>query len=265
MDITDMDLSEFLEKDEQDVKNKELAALAEEFLKSCGKENIEVYRIEKFKPTLQANESYGKFYEGDSYVVLKQEDKEYNIHYWHGKEATADEMGSSAYFSVQLSGVLPKQSTHHLEEQMYEGDMFLSYFKKTGVEYLPGGIESGFKMVEDKVFVPRLLQVKGERYPRVFEVPMKAESINTGDVFILDMNDRIFFWKGDQCSVNEKMKALEVVTNMRKFERHCKADIIFPNEDAEIDEEFWGHLGGKPAVINPPTPDGGAEAGDDEN
>ena len=52
MDITNLDLSEFLEADEQEAKNKELAKLAEEFLKSCGKENIEIYRIEKFKPTL---------------------------------------------------------------------------------------------------------------------------------------------------------------------------------------------------------------------
>lgn len=109
--------------------------------------------------------------------------------------------------------------------------MFLSYFKKTGVEYLPGGIESGFKQVEEKKFEPRLLQVKGERYPRVFEVPMKADSINEGDVFILDMDDKIYFWKGEHCGVNEKMKALEVVTNMRKSERHCHADILFPNEE----------------------------------
>lgn len=142
-----MDLSEFLESEEQVEKNKLMAAAAEEFLKSCGKENIEIYRIEKFKPTLQAKETHGKFFEGDSYVVLKQEDYEYNIHYWHGKEATADEMGCSAYFSVQLSEHLKKDSSHHLEEQNHEGDLFMSYFKGTGVQYLPGGIESGFKDV----------------------------------------------------------------------------------------------------------------------
>lgn len=160
--------------------------------------------------------------------------------------------------------MLPKQSSHHLEEQMHEGEMFLSYFKKTGVEYLPGGIESGFKIVTEKVFVPRLLHVKGERYPRVFEVPIKADSINDGDCFILDMNDKIFFWKGEFCNVNEKMKALEVCTNMRKSERHCHADILFPNEDEKVDQEFWGHLGGKPAKINPPTPDDAAEGGSGE-
>jgi hypothetical protein len=59
-------------------------------------------------------------------------------------------------------------SNHHLEEQQYESEQFLSYFKITGVEYLPGGIESGFKMVSEKVFVPRLLHVKGAKYARVF-------------------------------------------------------------------------------------------------
>lgn len=79
------------------------------------------------------------------------------------------------------------------------------------------------------------------------------------------MNDRIFFWPGKDCNVNEKMKALEVCTNMRKSERHCAAEIYFPKESAEIDAEFWGHLGGKPAVINPATDDAGAEAGTDED
>jgi hypothetical protein len=152
-----------------------------------------------------------------------------------------------------------------LEEQMYEGEQFLSYFKKTGVEYLPGGIESGFNKVEEKVFEPRLLQCKGVRYPRVFSVEMKADSVNEGDVFILDMNDKIYFWPGKDCNVTEKMKGLEVATNMRKSERHAQAEMLFPREDAAIDEEFWNHLGGKPATINPATPDDEAEAGDDAN
>jgi hypothetical protein len=92
---------------------------------------------------------------------------------------------------------------------------------------------------------------------------MVANSINEGDVFILDMNEKIFFWPGQHCNVTEKMKGLEITTNMRKSERHCKAEIYFPKEDAAVDAEFWGHLGGKPDVINPPTADNEAEAGDD--
>ena len=221
MDITDLDISEFLESEESVERHKKLVEECEAFMKSVGQEPIEVYRMEKFKPTKQPDDTYGKFHEGDSYVVVKKQDKEYDLHYWHGKECTSDEMGTSAAWTVQLSAVLPMSSRHHLEEQNYEGEQFLAYFKPNGVEYLPGGIESGFRKVEEKVFEPRLLQVKGERYPRMFTVEMKADSLNEGDVFILDMNEKIFFWPGEECNVNEKMKGLEVVTNMRKSERHC--------------------------------------------
>ena len=264
MDVTDLDLSEFLESEEQIEKSKKLVEESKAFMASCGKDPLEVYRIEKFVPTPQGLDTYGKFFEGDSYVVLKKQDKEYDIHYWHGKEATADEMGSSAAFTVQLSGVLPMASSHHLEEQQYEGDQFLSYFKKTGVEYVPGGIESGFRIVGEKEFVPRLLQVKGDRYARMFSVDMVANSINEGDVFILDMNDRIFYWPGKDCNVNEKMKGLEVTTNIRKSERNCHAEIYFPREDEAIDKEFWDHLGGKPATINAAVPDDQVGEAEDE-
>jgi hypothetical protein len=122
MDVTDLDISEFLETEEQLARSEKLIAESKAFMASCGKDPMEIYRIEKFVPTPQAAETYGKFFEGDSYVVLKKGDKEYDIHYWHGKECTADEMGCSAAFTVQLSGVLPMASSHHLEEQMYEGD-----------------------------------------------------------------------------------------------------------------------------------------------
>jgi len=257
MDVTDIDISEFLEKEERIEQSKKLAAEADAFMASCGKEPFEIYRIEKFVPTPQKPETFGKFHQGDSYVVCKKTDKEYDLHYWHGQECTADEMGTSAAFTVQLSGVLPMPSSHHLEEQMYESDLFLSYFKKQGgVEYLPGGIESGFRDVTGpKDFTARLLQVKGDRYPRIFPVEMKADSINDGDVFVLDNNDKIYFWPGEHCNVKEKMKALEFTNNLRKFERHCHADILFPKEQDDVDAEFWGLLGGKPAQINPAVPD----------
>ena len=199
VDVTDIDISEFLEKGERIELSKERAAEAEAFMKTCGKAPLEVYRIEQFVPTPQPANTYGKFHEGDSYVVCKKGDKEYDIHYWHGKECTTDEMGSSAAFTVQLSGVLDMNSNHHLEEQMYESDLFLSYFKtQGGVEYMPGGVESGFRDVtKPKEFVARLLQVKGDRYPRIFSVEMTANSINHGDVFVLDMNDKIYMWPGD--------------------------------------------------------------------
>ena len=60
------------------------------FFAQAGQKPLEVYRIEQFEPVIQAEEHHGKFYDGDSYVVLKNKDElAYEIHYWHGKNATA--------------------------------------------------------------------------------------------------------------------------------------------------------------------------------
>jgi len=62
---------------------------AEAFFATAGKAPLEVYRIEKFEPIMQDPEHHGKFYDGDSYVVVKQNRVDYDIHYWHGKNATS--------------------------------------------------------------------------------------------------------------------------------------------------------------------------------
>ena len=78
----------FLEREELDIQIKELQAKADAFFAVAGKEDIEVYRIEKFEPVRQDPEFLGKFYDGDSYVILKRTEKDYDIHYWHGKHAS---------------------------------------------------------------------------------------------------------------------------------------------------------------------------------
>jgi hypothetical protein len=89
---------------------------SEAFFAQAGREDIEIYRIENFTPVAVDPEFHGKFYMGDSYVIVKNKDqKAYDIHFWHGCEATSDEMGSSAALAVQLSDRLPMQSRHHLE------------------------------------------------------------------------------------------------------------------------------------------------------
>ena len=243
----------------------QLAAHAEAFLASIGKDRMEIYRIEKFEPVRQAKEVEGKFHIGDSYVIVKDNDVNYDIHYWHGNEATADEMGSSAAFSVQISGVLPKSSRHHLEEQGYETDLFQSYFK-SGLFYLPGGIESGFKKATElHKSEPTLYLVKGKRYARVFTMPLEANSLNDGDCFILDMGEKIYNWHGAEASLAEKKKACDLADGIRCDERMMNATIYFPQQlGGEVEEEFWSILGGKPDKINPPIPDDQPAATEEE-
>jgi len=90
-----------------------------------------------------------------------------------------------------------------------ETDLFMSYFK-AGLFYLEGGVESGFRHVEPETYEPRLLHVKGKRYPRVFSVPVNASSLNDGDCFVLDLGLQLYCWFGAQANMFEKAKAGEI-------------------------------------------------------
>jgi hypothetical protein len=143
---------------------------------------------------------------------------------------------------------------------MEETTLFLSLFK-SGIFYLEGGVESGFKHVEPKTYEKKLYIVKGKRYPRVFTLEAKASSLNEGDVFILDMGMKLYFWPGHECNVNEKGKGMEILINIKNAERGGHPVTLYPRDDAECEGDFWAELGGKPDQINPAVPDEGVEAG----
>jgi hypothetical protein len=60
-----------MEREELDIHIKELQEKANAFFAQAGIDGLEVYRIEKFEPVRQDPEFLGKFYDGDSYVILK--------------------------------------------------------------------------------------------------------------------------------------------------------------------------------------------------
>ena len=140
--------------------------------------------------------------------------------------------------------------------------MFLSYFK-SGIFYLQGGVESGFKHVEPKTYEHQLYIVKGKRYPRVWTVQMHHSSLNEGDVFILDLGMKLFFWPGKEANIHEKHKGMEIMFNIKSSERGGHPEVFHPRDGGsqEIDDLFWNSLGGKPDKINEAIPDENAEEG----
>jgi advillin len=212
------------------------------------KAGLELWRIEKLKP-VRVPKIDGKFYSGDSYILLSTVQTRaggfnWSIHFWLGSETSQDEAGVAAYKTVELDESLGGGPVQFREVQGYESQQFLSYFKNTGgIEYLPGGIESGFRKVERDVYVTRLLHLKGKRTVRVNEVPAALASLNKGDVFILDKGLKIFLFNGPSANKNEKAKGIEVANRINSDERGARAELILIDSDPQ-NTEFWSEFGG---------------------
>jgi gelsolin len=74
---------------------------------------------------------------------------------------------------------------------------------------------------------------------------VSVNSLNSGDVFILDHNYVIFQWFGKNASQMKRGKALNITTRMRDERMNrVKAEVILQNQGKETDQ-FWEILGGQ--------------------
>ncbi|KAK2970712.1 hypothetical protein RJ640_015137, partial [Escallonia rubra] len=210
---------------------------------------IEIWRIENFHPVPIPKSSYGKFFTGDSYVVLKTTALKsgalrHDIHYWLGKDTSQDEAGTAAIKTVELDAALGGRAVQYREVQGHETEKFLSYFKPC-IMPQEGGVASGFKHAEAGEHMTRLYVCKGKH---VVHVPFARSSLNHDDIFILDTKSKIFQFNGSNSSIQERAKALEVVQYIKDTYHDGKCEIAAIEDgklmaDAETGE-FWGFFGG---------------------
>lgn len=231
-------------------KVREAAAKNEPAWTNAGKAvGLQIWRIEKFNVKSWPQSDYGSFYTGDSYILLNTYKKEekimWDVHFWLGDQTTQDEAGTAAYKTVELDDFLGGAPVQHREVQGNESALFLSYFKSP-IKIMEGGIESGFRHVKPEEYRPRLLHLKGKKRVRVTEVPLKRESLNSGDVFILDGGVNIYQWNGSGAGVMEKSKGMQVSEGLES-DRKGKARVTVLSE-SDDEPGFWSLLGGKGPV-----------------
>nr|VDD57665.1 unnamed protein product [Brassica oleracea] len=216
------------------------------------KPGTEIWRIENFQPVLVPKSEHGKFYMGDTYIVLQTTQNKagaylFDIHFWIGKDTSQDEAGTAAVKTVELDAGLGGRAVQHREIQGHESDKFLSYFKPCIIP-LEGGVASGFKKLEEEEFETRLYTCKGKRAVHLKQVPFARSSLNHDDVFILDTKEKIYQFNGANSNIQERAKALAVVQYLKdKFhEGTCDVAIVDDGKlDTESDSgEFWVLFGG---------------------
>jgi len=220
-----------------------------------------IWRIEDFNVVSWPEEQYGTFYSGDSYIILNTYEKEealaHDIHFWLGEYTTLDEAGTAAYKTVELDDKLGGAPIQHREVCGNESGLFLSYFK--GLKVLDGGVDSGFNHVEPESYKPRLLQIKGVRKNvRARQVDLSCDSLNSGDVFILDNGLTVYQWNGSSAGIFEKTEAAQI-SRALDDERDGQVDIkvITESDDDEDTAAFFELLGGKGDIKS--AEEGGAD------
>ena len=162
---------------------------------------LKIWRIEKFCVVPWPEKMYGTFYNGDSFIILSikkiNESLDYTAYMWVGKQSTKDETGTAAYKIVELDDFFHGGIDLCYEAQDNESEDFRNLFEEIIVE--EGGIESGFKKIEEEKWNVRLLRVYYDgKIARTEEVPLNLSSLTQEDAFILDTGLELFAWRGEK-------------------------------------------------------------------
>jgi gelsolin len=245
-DWKDSNLALFGSDLERNVKKE--SASTEQAWKGAGtKVGLQIWRIEQFKVKAWPKEEYGKFYSGDSYIILNtykiagEDELKFDVHFWIGRESTQDEYGTAAYKTVELDTFLNDAPVQHREVQGHESELFQSYFKT--ITIMSGGAQSGFRQVTPEKYKPRLLHFSGlRRNVVVNEVPLSKNRVKSDDVFILDLGLTIYQWNGAGSSKDERFKAGQFCQHLES-ERNgrAKAEVL---DEGSVDNahEFFQAL-----------------------
>lgn len=204
-----------------DKKIKKESAETEPAWKGVGnKTGLRQWRINRMKVEKCPPEEYGKFYSGDSYIILRtfkeegNEELKYDVHFWIGKYSTQDEFGTAAYKTVELDTFLDDKAIQHREVQGNESELFKSYFDFFTI--MKGGYDSGFNRVTPQSYKTRLFHIVGEKKQiAVNEIGLKRGNLNSEDVFVVDCGLRIYQFNGETANKDEKFRATQYVNQMR--------------------------------------------------
>jgi len=187
-----------------------------------------------------------------------EEEKAQNLHFWIGDESSQDEYGAAAIIVTQMDTVAGDLPVQFRETENRESSTFMEYFKK--VEYLQGGVDSGFNHVEvNEDDNKRLLRVKGKG-AKVFskEVQFSWDSFTTDDVYIIEIGADIWRWKGAKSSMFEWLESDAVSREIRDNEQGGRGEIAEVEETTGFTpQKLKDALGGDPPAE---FPEGGTAA-----
>nr|XP_015810628.2 villin-1 isoform X1 [Nothobranchius furzeri]XP_015810629.2 villin-1 isoform X1 [Nothobranchius furzeri] len=206
-----------------------------------GSGEVKVWRIEKLELAEVKPSMHGQFYGGDCYLILYtyqvSNRQQYILYMWQGRHATKDEITACAYQAVNIDNMYNGAPVQVRVVMGKEPRHFLAIFKGKLIIFEGG---TGRPGVESPKTSSSLFQVRGTTgmNTKATEVPARASSLNSNDVFMLKTNQKCYLWYGKGCSGDERMMATEVCdTLFRQFK-----EVVMEGQEPS---DFWIALGGK--------------------
>ncbi|GMH43531.1 hypothetical protein BSKO_11453 [Bryopsis sp. KO-2023] len=217
--------------------------VAKEMVVDDGSGSVTVWRVEDFKLKQLPEDKYGMFLAGDSYVIRysykKGGSEKHIIYFWQGRDSSPDEKGTAAALAatmdeelgglpVQVRVVQNKEPNHFF--RMFEGGMVVSL--------------GGLKNADEGKTGPKgekLYHVKSTDPHDTHAVQVKtaAQSLNSGDSFVLIDEKLATVWHGKLSSPEERSFAEKIAPRIAGSK---PVKVVKEGEESQV---FWGKLGGK--------------------
>lgn len=233
---------------DEDKSIRKNAASTETAWEGVGMEpGLNVWRIEHFTVVSVDPSSYGKFHKGDSYIILStvadpdSGKLHRTVHFFLGSETSIDEKGTAAYKTVELDDFFDGEPVEKREPMGEESEEFKALFEG-GLEYLEGGVDSGFKHVKPEGHDTQLLVFRRHKSKmKEFQAPLRKTVINDNDSFVLNAPDAIYVYNGQAASNFEKAAANAKAENIEN-ERPGSAEVVLLTAEDDC-SAFYALLG----------------------
>lgn len=218
-----------------------------EILPDDGTGDVEIWRVEDRDLVLWEPNLHGVFFSGDSYVIkynyISNWRRRIIIYFWQGGKSSIDERAAAAILADQMDKQLGGIATQVRVVQNKEPEHFLRMFRGRFI-ILEGGKGAGFRAgSEDDSYDSegkRMFHVRGssEMSAKAIQVPRRAASLNSGDMFVLETPFLAYLWRGRDAGAAERRNARQLIDYLMIGRE------VEPMREGKEPREFWDAIGG---------------------
>lgn len=209
--------------------------------------DVEIWRVEDHDLVSWEPNLHGVFFSGDSYVIKYSFTANWRrqiiIYFWQGARSSLDERAASAMLADQMDKNLGGIATQIRVVQNKEPEHFLRMFRGRFI-ILEGGKGAGYRAGSEEDTYDgqgkRMFHVRGssDMNAKAMQVPRRAASLNSGDMFVLETPYIAYLWRGKGACAAERRNARQLIDYLMVGRE------VEPIREGKEPKAFWEAIGG---------------------